>query len=465
MTKQTILFIVLSFITLQGFGQKIHQLSLKDAVDLALNNSEEIKNLVLDENIQVSKNKEVTSAVYPQIAATGQGTYYTNVPQVIFPASDFNVYEVLRKEGVKDGNGQPIGTDRATTSSQALSFVAPLNFQFGLSVNQLLFQPDIFVAFQAKQAVLDFAKQNREVAEVKVREAVYKAYYQVLVAEDQRKVLMLTAQRIDKLFNDTEAMFKAGFAEKLDIDKLQVTKNNTTTAINQLSNAIGISYTVLKTTLGLNQTDSIVLIEKLNINELKADLLTKSDNFNYELRKEINLLGTARKLQELDLKRYDMSIYPTVAAFYNLQRSGQRNATFNPNDPWFWYTTGLVGLSVNQPIFSGFLRKHKMDQSKLAIAKIDNNVAMTKRYIDMEQNVAYQSLNNSLLNLDVQDANMKLAEEVFNTTRKKYEAGVGSSFELLQADTELQRAQGSYFQALYDGYVARTNYYKSLGKI
>ena len=90
---------------------------------------------------------------------------------------------------------------------------------------------------------------------------------------------------------------------------------------------------------------------------------------------------------------------------------------------------------------------------------------MTKQYIDLEQNVAYQSLNNSLLNLDVQDANMKLAEEVFNTTKKKYEAGVGSSFELLQADTELQRAQGSYFQTLYDGYVARTNYYKSLGKI
>ena len=465
MIKHTNLFFILVFSSLGINAQKVYNLTLKDAVNLAINNSEEIKNLGIDEDIQVSKNKEVTSAVYPQISASGQGTYYTNLPQILFPSSNFNIYEVLEKEGVRDGSGLPIGTDKATLSSQAVSFVAPLNFQFGLTVNQLLFQPDIFVAFQAKQAVLDFAKQNREVAEVKVREAVYKAYYQVLVAEDQKKVLLLTSQRIDKLHSDMTAMFKAGFAEKLDIDKLQVTKNNTSTAINQLTNGINISYSLLKSTLGLNQTDSIVLSEKLNINDLKADLLTKSDNFNYELRKEINLLGTAKKLQELELKRYDMSIYPTVAAFYNLQRAGQRNAAFNPTDPWFWYTTGLVGLSVNQPIFSGFLRKHKMDQSKLAIAKIDNNVTMTKRYIDMEQNVAYQSLNNSLLNLDVQDANMKLAEEVFNSTKKKYEAGIGSSFELLQADTELQRAQGNYFQALYDGYVARTNYYKSLGKI
>lgn len=465
MIKNTNLLFILVFSSLGINAQQIYSLSLKDAVGLAVKNSEEIKNLMIDEDIQVSKNKEVTSAVYSQIAATGQGTYYTNVPKIQFPFSNAPTYEILQNEGVRDGNGNPITTANATSGSTEVSFIAPLNFQIGLSVNQLLFQPDIFVAFQAKQAVLDFAKQNREVAEVKVREAVYKAYYQVLIAEDQKKVLMQTAQRIDKLHADMTGMFKAGFAEKLDIDKIQVTKNNASTSINQLSNAIKISYSYLKTTLGLNQTDSIVLTEQLNVSDLKADLLTKSDGFNYEMRKEINLLGTAKKLQELDLKRYDMSIYPTVAAFYNLQRSGQKNATLNPSDPWFWYTTGLVGLSINQPIFSGFLRKHKMDQSKLAIAKVENNLNMTKRYIDLEQTVAYQSLNNSLLNLDVQDANMKLAEEVFNTTKKKYEAGVGSSFELLQADTELQRAQGSYFQALYDGYVARTNYYKSLGKI
>lgn len=465
MIKNTNLLFILVFSSLGINAQKVYSLTLKDAVSLAVNNSEEIKNLMIDEDIQVLKNKEVTSAVYPQVSATGQGTYYTNVPKIQFPFSNAPTYEILQKEGVQDGNGNPITTANATSGSTEVSFVAPFNLQVGLSVNQLLFQPDIFVAFQAKQAVLDFAKQNREVAEVNVREAVYKAYYQVLIAEDQKKVLLQTAQRIDKLHGDMTAMFKAGFAEKLDIDKLQVTKNNASTSINQLSNAISISYSYLKTTLGLNQSDSIVLTEQLNVNDLKADLLTKTNGFNYELRKEINLLGTAKKLQELELKRYEMSIYPTVAAFYNLQRSGQRNAALTPNDPWFWYTTGLVGLSINQPIFSGFLRKHKMDQSKLAIAKVENNLNMTKRYIDMEQNVAYQSLNNSLLNLDVQDANRLLAEEVFNTTKKKYEAGVGSSFELLQADTELQRAQGSYFQALYDGYVARTNYYKSLGKI
>jgi outer membrane protein TolC len=83
----------------------------------------------------------------------------------------------------------------------------------------------------------------------------------------------------------------------------------------------------------------------------------------------------------------------------------------------------------------------------------------------MEQNVARNSLNNALLNLEVQERNIALAEDVFEATRQKYQSGVGSSLELIQADTELQRAQGGYFQALYDGYLAVIAVNKSLGKL
>jgi len=54
---------------------------------------------------------------------------------------------------------------------------------------------------------------------------------------------------------------------------------------------------------------------------------------------------------------------------------------------------------------------------------------------------------------------------VYNTTKKKYEQGVGSSFEVLQADTELQRAQGNYFDALYNAVIARINYFKAVGQL
>jgi outer membrane protein TolC len=60
---------------------------------------------------------------------------------------------------------------------------------------------------------------------------------------------------------------------------------------------------------------------------------------------------------------------------------------------------------------------------------------------------------------------MRLAEKVLQTTRRKYEQGVGSSFEVLQADQDFQTAQGNYFQALYDAINARIGYFRAIGKL
>ncbi|MBP6396593.1 MAG: TolC family protein [Saprospiraceae bacterium] len=465
MGKTIKLTLMISFLTQVIFAQQVRNLTVEQAVTTALANVEEIKNLKLDEEIQVQKNKEVIGMTLPQVSFSAQGSYYLSTPQVQFPSSDYSIYEVLAREGVKDGNGNPINTGNSSLSVQALSFFAPLNMNAGIGVNQLLFQPDVFIAFQARQGVLDLAKGNVAVAEDKVKESVHKAYYSVLIAEQQKKVLGETLLRLVKLQSDMGEMYNKGFAEKLDIEKIQVTVNNTQTALNQLNNGLAISYSLLKTTIGVSQADSLVLSSTLEDKDLKAVALMTSDKFDYNQRSEVSLLNTARKLQDLDLKRYKMAYIPSVAAFFQYQRNGQRNEQFNPTDPWFWYSTSLVGLNVSATLFDGLQRNRKVEQAKLSLAKVDNNLSQVKRYIDMEQDIAKKSLNNALLNLEVQQRNMALAQSVFDATRKKYEAGLGSSFELLQTDTELQRAQGNYFQALYDGFVAKTAFLKSIGKL
>ncbi|MBI1225598.1 MAG: hypothetical protein GC192_10215 [Bacteroidetes bacterium] len=463
--------LILTFLTYLFFGktvaQTVHELSLQQAIDLALQNAEELQNLRLDEKIQELNNKEVTGSIYPQISASGQGTYYTNLPKVQFPNSNYPIYQVLQNEGVRDQNGNPITTSNSTTSSQAISFQAPLNFQFGVAVNQLLFQPDIFVALKARDEVLQYNRANTRVSEEKIKEEVQKAYYSVLIAVEQKKIVSETLTRLDRLTTEMTEMFNSGFAEKLDIDKLTVSKNNTNTAINQIDNSINISKSLLKNTVGLPMNDEILLTEKLEPQDLQALLLESTDNFNYENRSEIGLLYSARKLQEVDLVRQKSGHLPTIAAFYQLQRAGQRNPDFAlPGaSPWFYFNTGLVGLSINQPIFDGFQTKYKVEQAKLQVVKVDNSLKQLKRAIDMEQNIAKNSLKNALLNLDVQQRNVDLAKEVFETTQTKYESGVGSSIELIQADAALQQSQGSYFQALYDCYVARIAFNKSIGRL
>jgi outer membrane protein TolC len=461
------LIILCALIASNLFGQEVRKLSLNEAVETAIKNAIEIQNLKLDEAIQLAQNNEIKGSALPQITADGQLTYYTNVPQIPFPSSDISIYQVLEKEGVRDNNGNPINVGNASFGIQAVSFVAPLNYQYGVGVQQLLFQPDVFVALQARQSVLDLARGNTEVAIEKVKEAVQKAYYSVLVAQNQKSVLDATMQRLDKLNFEMGQMYKNGFVEKLDVDRLSVTLNNTKTAQNQINNGIAINLAVLKNALGISQKDSVVLTDPLDVNGLQADIVKLGQEVNYQDRSEYRLLGIAKKLQELDIKRSKMAYFPTVAAFYQFQRSGQKNDIYDVNGsgPWFAFNTGLVGLSIKQPIYDGGQKKYKIQQAKLKLQKIENSSIELSRYIDLENNIAKNSLTNAVLNLDVQKRNMELAESVFTSTTKKYQSGLGSSFEVLQTDTEVQRANGSYFQALYDAYIAKVNYLKSIGKL
>lgn len=459
------LFIVLFAFSAQS--QKVVTLSLKDAVNLALTNSIELKNYKVDEEIQLAKNREVIGMTMPQIAASGNFNYYTNLPQFIFPTSDFSVYQVLVKEGVKDAQGNPIDTRNATFGKQPISLQAPINYQAGFDVQQLLFQPDVFIALQARKTVMEYAKKNTLLAQESVKENVEKAYYGVLIAHKQREVLTLTLDRLNQLQNEMQQMLKMGFIEKLDVDKLSVTINNTNTAYNQLNNTIHIAESLLKNALVLSQIDSIVLTEPLDSKNINMDAFSDELQFKYEDRKEINLLETAKQLQVLDMRRHKLSYAPTLAAFFQFQVSGQRNKSYDidGSGPWFSYNSGLLGLSLKQPIFDGLQKKYRIQQARLSVEKLENSLNQLRQGIDLEKTLAKNMLKNALLNLEIQERNIKLANDVFDKSKRKYKEGIGTSIELLQADTEYQRANSGYFQALYDAAIAKTSYLKSIGKL
>lgn len=459
-----IAFVLLNLFQINLKAQQIHPISAKEAVDIAFKNVADIKNAKLDYSSAEARNKEITGMAYPQVSGSLQGNHYLSLPVIQFPdATESFIYEVLKDNGVKDGSGNPI-TKTVDPTVRNVSFLTPWNVSAGIAVNQLLFEPQVFVGLQARKELLVSSGLQIKVAEDKVRETVYKSYYAVLISQKQLGFVQESIKRLQKLASDQNEMFKNGFVERLDIDKTTVTLNNTKTTETQLKNAVTIGFAILKMNLGLPQADSLILKDSLTPDYIKENIL--DDAFKFEDRNEIKLLHSAVKLQSYDVKRYKMSYYPTVAAFYNFQKNGQRrNNEGGNNAPWFWYNTNLVGLSVNVPIFDGFQKKYKIKQAQFAMDKTQNTLDQAIKGIDLERTASKNTLTNAILTMDAQESNMQLAERVYSIVKKKYEQGVGSSFEILQADTDFQQAQSNYFRALYDAIIAKISYQKALGKL
>ena len=441
-----------------AFSQKKYELSVKEAVDLAFKNVTDVKNAELDLKIQDAQNKEITGQALPQITGAVSLSRYLKLPQILFPnASEAQIYDILKKENVIS---QSIKTPEPTL--QAISFFQPWNISIGGTLSQLLFQPDVFVGLKARKTALNLSQANLDIIKEGVKDSAYRRYYAILIAQKQSEFLDSGVTRLQKLYHDDSIMYVNGFAEKLDLDKVQVQLTNLQTSQTVLNNSIKLAYAGLKYSIGISQNDSVILKEELSNERVKQNVL--DDNFKYEDRKEIQAIGYSRQLQNFNVRRYKLGYLPTLSASlsYTAQGQGQKFITDNST---FWLKNSLVGLNLNVPIFDGFQRKYKIQQEQLTLQKVDNSIENLKQVIDLQQTVSKETLKSSLLNLDAQERNVKLAENVYNTTKKKFEAGLGSSFEVLQADTDWQTAQANYFTGLYNAIIAKISFQYSLGKL
>ena len=441
-----------------ALSQKKHVLTVKEAVELAFNNVTSVKNAALDFQIQRAQNHEITGQALPQVSGTATLNRYLQLPKILFPdASEAGIYSVLKNEKLIPDNAKI-----PDPKLQAISFFQTWNTSIGGTLSQLLFQPDVFVGLRARKTALNLSNANLELIKEGVKDSAYRRYYAILIAQKQSEFLDSGIKRLEKLYHDDSIMLVNGFAERLDLDKVQVQLTNLQTSQSVLQNSIKLAYAGLKFSLGISQNDTVILKEGLSNEEVKRSVL--NDNFTYEDRKEIQAITYSRKLQELNVKRYKLGYIPTLSAFVSYTAQGQgQNFILNKNT--FWLKNSLVGLNLSVPIFDGFQRKYKIQQEKFNLQKVDNSIENLKQVIDLQQTASKESLKNSLLNLDAQQRNVQLAENVYNTTKKKFEAGIGSSFEVLQADNDWQTAQSNYFNGLYNAIIAKISYQSSLGKL
>jgi len=418
-----------------------YELSAAQAAEFASKNNVQVKNALLDVKIQEQTNRELTGAAYPQISASGTMQYNLKLPVSLIPAEFFG--------------GTP-GT------FEKLPFGVKWNATAGVSINQLLFDGQVFVGLQARETILNFQQKNVEVTDMLIKTNIYKIYYQLVASKRQIELIDANIERFEKLLSDTRIMFENGFSEKLDIDKVNVQLTNLQTeklkALNQISNG----FLGLKTLMGMPVRDELVLTDTLN-EALIRDGMLDPGNFQYADRKEFQYAQLGIKLNEYNIKRYKLSKLPTVSlnGYYN--KNAQRNEFdfFASGD---WFDISAITLDIKVPIFTGFSNNAKIARAKFELQKSVNELDNLKLVIDNDIEQARINFRSAIASLDYQRKNMELAETVYLQTKRKYEAGTGSQTEINAAQTELKSAQTNYITSLYDAIIARVDFLKATGK-
>lgn len=460
------LLLGLILISLKAISQQApvkHEFSMQQSIDYAEKNNAVVKNALLDIQIQQQQNRGITAAAYPQLNGSFNTQYNPNVTVQSFP--DFfspAVYGVLVNEGVKDGSGNPIKMPENFGLIQA-AFGTKWTANAGVTLSQILFDGQVFVGLQARRTSIDYRVQSAEVTKLQIRTNVSKVYYQLSISGIQIQLIDANIARADKLLNDTRKLFENGFAEKLDVDRASVQLTNLQSQKQTTVNSISNGYLGLKLLMGMPIHDTLVLTDSVTSENIQEGSLSDGA-YKFEDRPDFRTLATYGKLQEYNVRRYKLSKIPTASLDAGYSKLAQREK-FNifSNAPWF--TSSYIGLTINVPIFGGFVKDAAVKQAQLELQQVNNNIDYLKLQIQQEVDSSITSYNNAVITMNSQKKNLGLATQVYDLTKKKYESGLASATDISNAQSDLTTAQSNYVIALYSAALAKIDYLRATGKL
>ena len=437
--------IVFLFITsaLQLAAQQ--SFSLQEALDYAVQHQNAIKLKHIEAADAKAQVKEYKSIGIPKLNAYLDYTRFIQLPGSLVPAEFFG--------------GQPgefaelkFGTDNFLSGS--------------LDFEALLFDGNYIQGLRASKLYEILVSKEVNVTIKEIKENVTKAYLAVLIAEENLAIIDKNIENVNKTLEETKAIYENGFAEQLDVDRLQLSLDNLATEQQNLEQLIQVSLNLLKYQMGYPLAQSISLTEDLQVlvDLMQIDGVDFDSQINYTNRPEYDLLQTSQDLNRIDLKRLKHGYLPNVKAFANHQQSLQRNDLFNSDEPGLLPAT-TAGIRVNIPIFDGNEKRSQIQRVKLRMERVDIETEEFERGMDLQVNNSRIQLLNAQNTLKLREKSLALNEDIYSKSLIKFQEGVGSSVELRQSESSLYQAQADYINALYDLIIAKTDLDIALGDL
>lgn len=439
--RKTLFLSVFALIFGGFFVNAQEKLSLKDAINYALENKADARKAKL--NVEKSEHliSEVRSRALPQISAQGNLMYNPILQEMAMPG---------------DIIGMP-GETLLVAFGQKWTAIG------GVHLSQNLFDYSVFTGLKAAKTTREFYNVNEQLTQEQVIEAVAKSYYQIFITQQKLETINQTLENTQKVEKTIQGLVDNGLAKKIDLDRIKVTVVNLNSTKLQLENAVKLQENSLKFLIGMQIDTPIELMEEsLEITPVLLDAPNVKQLTQYQL------LETQKQLLEYNKESFKAAYYPTLSltANYSYQGLGDKFPLGGkPADGVYWTDYSTIGLNLNIPIFSGFRTRSQVRQAQNQLDILEEDMKETELALNFAFENAKTQINNSVITIENQKENVKLAQEVLDNTQNNYINGLATLTDLIEAENALAEAKNNYSNALLEYKVAEIELIKSKGEL
>lgn len=436
MTKKLSLIIFVFYSVMAYSQEKTYSFSLEEAVSFALDSNYTALNAKRDIAKAIKKKWETTATGLPQI--NGNVSYNNNLkqPVTLIPSEFF---------GGEPGSFSPV----VFGTKQNANAVATLE--------QLIFDGSYLVGLQAAKAFLDYSENANEKTQLEVRKGVINAYGSVLLAEELVAIFKKNKENLEKNLFETQKIYENGLTEEENVEQLEITLLDIETNLNNAERMQGIAKQMFNASLGIDINAEVTLTQNLDeLTKENIQLSALNENLSLENNIDYKIAYNLTEQRTLEMKLEKSRALPRLSAFVNYATQANSNSfTFFDNEQ-IWFQSSILGVSMNIPIFSSGMRGARTQQARIALDQSKTQLEETIQNVKLQFDSAKSDYQFSIDKYENAKKNLVLAERIETKNQIKFTEGIGTSFDLRQAQTQLYNAQQQYFQSMLDVINAKT---------
>lgn len=408
-------------------------ISLEQAIEIALEESNTIK--IADLTIEKTgyAKKGSYAALYPNVSASG--SYQRTLKKQIM-AMDFG------------GQAMEIEVGKWNNVNAGISAAMPL-------INAQLWQ-----SLKLSSLDVELAVEQARSSKISMVSKVKQSYYAVLLAQQMYDVYKTVYDNAATNFERTKQKYDAGKASEYEYLRAQVNVKNAEPNVFSAAAAIDLAIWQLKAVIGIDLEAKIGVAG--NIDDYKNDMMTynvATDTVSFDNNSTLTQLALQDRQLEYTIKMTKYQYIPTLSASfsYNYMAMGDE---FN----MIWNPYSVAGLTLSIPIFDGFSKRNNIRQYNLTRDILKLNIEDTERNL----RIAFKNYGNQIgtymKNYTAAESTLEMAQKSYDIAEKMYELGKATLLELNDAQLALVQAQLTMSQAIYNFMITKASIDELTGK-
>ena len=409
MKKGMTLFLLMLFVPWMLRAQDAPQtISLQQAIEFAIKHNKELQSSQMNIDLYRQKVRESVSQGLPQI--NGTVDYNTNF-----------------------GYKMDFGGNAIKMKDQS---------NLKLNLQQLLFSGQWILGLQTSKIAVHLTELEVGFTELDITENIYNSYYTVLVTERMLEILRQNLENMNKIYEHTNNMYKAGTVEITDVDQIRINVGQLKNSMLSMERTVAVNYNLLRLQLGLEAGTPITLSDGLDF-FLKNDKSVRLslEKFDINNNAEFQLVTTQTELNKKMLGLEKWSYAPTISGSYSFNyKILKPELDMSPKH--------TAGITMSIPIFSGLQRDSKVKQAKITLEQTYLQKSLLEDQLNVQDEQLKFNLKNAMENYDLQKENIDVATRVLANYQRKYELGAVSSLDLTQANNNYLQAETNYTDAI-----------------